>query len=249
MKEYTVQQLAKIPGVSVRTLHHYDHIGLLKQASRNDARYRFYGEAELLRLQQILFFRELDFRLIDISQILDSPGFEPVAALETHRKELEMRAERIDALLETIEKTIRKLKGEKIEMSDQELYGGLSMEQAKAYTEEAKRRWGPKLVDETNASMKKWSKERWASVNRELDDILKQIAAFMGAPVSDPEVQAFIARHHAYLNNFYEVKPKLYQGLGKLYVEDQRFRAYFEKYRAGLADNLTEAIQVYCKNN
>ncbi len=249
MKEYTVRQLAKIADVSVRTLHHYDHIGLLKPASRNDAGYRFYGEAELLRLQQILFFRELDFRLIDISQILDSPGFEPVAALELHKKELEMRAERIDALLETIEKTIRKLKGEKIEMSDQELYGGLSKEQAEAYTEEAKRRWDPKLVDETNAKVKKWSKEKWASVNRELDDILKELAALMGTPVSDPEVQALIARHHAYLDNFYEVKPKMYQGLVELYVEDQRFHVYFEKYRAGLADYLAEAIQVYCKNN
>ncbi len=248
MKEYTVQQLAKIAGVSVRTLHHYGHIGLLKPSSRNVARYRFYGESELLRLQQILFFKELDFGLDDIARILDGPGFDPVEALEAHREQLKKRAERLDALLKTIDKTIRKLKGEKIKMSDEELYGGLSKEQANAYAEEARRRWDPKLVDNANANVKKWSKEKWKAVNAELDEILRQLAALMGTPVEDRKVQALVTRHYAYLNNFYEVKPNMYRGLGKLYVEDPRFRAYFEKYRAGLADYLNEAIDRYCDN-
>jgi DNA-binding transcriptional MerR regulator len=248
MKEYTVQQLAKIAGVSVRTLHHYDQIGLLKPASRNAARYRFYGETELLRLQQILFFKELDCSLEDIERILDSPGFDPVDALEAHRKELKSRAERLDTLLATIDKTIKKLKGENIEMSDEELYGGLSKEQAEAFAEEARQRWDPKLVNETNANVKKWSKDKWASVNKELDEILRQLAALMGTPVEDRKVQALVARHRAYLNNFYEVKPGMYRGLGKLYVEDPRFRAYFEKYRAGLAAYLAQAIEFYCDN-
>jgi DNA-binding transcriptional MerR regulator len=247
MKQYTVQQLAKIAGVSVRTLHHYDRIGLLKPASRNAARYRFYGEAELLRLQQILFFKELDCSLKDIARILDSPGFDPVEALEAHREELKRRAERLGLLLDTIDKTLRKLKGEKIKMLDEELYGGLSKEQAEAYAEEAKERWGPKLVNETNARVKKWSKQKWAEVNKELDDILRQLAALMGTPVGNPKVQALVARHRAYLNNFYEVKPNIYRGLGKLYVEDPRFRAYFDKYRAGLAEYLHTAIEFYCK--
>lgn len=246
MKEYTVQQLAKLAGVTVRTLHHYDHIGLLKPSSRNAARYRFYGESELLRLQQILFFKELDFGLEDISRILDSPGFDPVRALETHRAQLKKRAERLGALLETIDKTIRKLKGEKIEMADEELYGGLSKEQAAAYAEEAGRRWDPHLVDESNARVKKWSKEKWAAVNKELDNILEQLAALMGTPVGDKRVQALIARHHAYLNNFYEVKPDMYRGLGRLYIDDPRFYAYFEKYRQGLAAYVAEAIAFYC---
>ena len=246
MKEYTVQQLAKLAGVTVRTLHHYDHIGLLKPSSRNSARYRFYGETELLRLQQILFFKELDFNLEDIARIIDSPGFDPVDALEAHRKELQNRAERLDALLETIDKTIKRLKGEKIEMVDEELYGGLSKDQAEAYAEEAKRRWDPKVVNESNAKVKKWPKKKWASVNKELDEILKQLSALIGTPVADPEVQALIARHHAHLNNFFEVKPNMYRGLGKLYVEDPRFHAYFEKYRAGLADYLAEGIAFYC---
>ena len=174
--------LLQCAGVSVRTLHHYDQIGLLRPASRNHARCRFYGETELLRLRQILLFKELDCSLDDIARIVDSPGFDPVDALEAHRKELKNRAERLDALLETIDKTIKKLKGEKIEMGGEELYGGLSKDQAEAYAQEATRRWDPKLVDEANARVKKWPKEKWATVNRELDEILKQLAALMGTP-------------------------------------------------------------------
>ncbi len=246
MKEYTVQELANLAGVSVRTLHHYDHIGLLKPASRNAARYRFYGEAELLRLQQILFFRELDCSLGDIARILDSPGFDAVEALVAHRQELKKRAKRLDVLIQTIDKTIRRLKGEGTEMADEELYGGLSKQQAEAYAEEARRRWDPKLVDESNARVKKWSREKWAVVNKDLDEILKQLAGLMGSPVADPEVQSLIVRHHAYLNNFYEVKPEMYRGLGRLYIEDPRFHAYFGKYRAGLAEYLQKAIDAYC---
>lgn len=246
MKEYTVQQLANIAGVTVRTLHHYDHIGLLKPSSRNAARYRFYGEAELLRLQQILFFRELDFSLEDISRIIDSPGFDPVEALEAHREELKKRVGRLFLLLDTIDKTIRKLKGDKIEMADEELYGGLSKEQAEAYAEEARQRWDPRLVNETNARVKKWTKEKWAEVNKELDDILKQLASLMGTPAGDGKVQALIARHHKYMNNFFEVKPEMYRNFATLYTEDARFHAYFEKYHAGLADYLAEGIIFYC---
>ncbi len=246
MKEYTVQQLAKIAGVTVRTLHHYDHIDLLKPSSRNSARYRFYGETELLRLQQILFFRELGFSLQDIARIIDSPGFDPVDALEAHKEELKKRVERLYLLLDTIDKTIRKLKGDRIEMADEELYGGLSREQAEAYAEEARQRWDPRLVDETNARVKKWTKEKWAEVNKDLDDILKQLALLMGTPVGDGRVQALIARHHKYMNNFFEVKTGVYRNFANLYTEDPRFHAYFEKYRAGLADYLAEGIVFYC---
>lgn len=246
MKEYTVNQLAKIAGVTVRTLHHYDHIGLLRPSSRNAARYRLYGERELLRLQQILFFKELGIGLENIGRILDSPGFNLIEALEAHREQLKKRAERLDILLDTIDKTIRKLKGENIDMEDEELYGGLSKEQAQAYAEEARQRWDPKLVDQTNARVKKWSNEKWAVVNKELDDILKHLSGLMGTSVGDPKVQALVARHHAYMNHFFDVKTDMYRNFGKLYTEDTRFHVYFEKYGTGLADYLAEAIEFYC---
>ncbi|MFN2140328.1 MAG: MerR family transcriptional regulator, partial [Candidatus Promineifilaceae bacterium] len=123
-KGYTVSQLAKLAGVSVRTLHHYDEIGLLVPAARSDAGYRLYNEEDLLRLQQILFFRELDFPLDDIRQILDDPAFDSLAALEEHRRLLHERAGRIGRLLNTIDRTIAKLTENDMDdkVTDEELY-------------------------------------------------------------------------------------------------------------------------------
>ena len=106
MTHYSVKQLSKLAGVSVRTLHHYDRIGLLKPAFRSDKGYRFYGRNELLQLQQILFFKELDFPLKEIREIINDPNFDLVSALEFHKKQLLLRSKRLDELLATIEKTI-----------------------------------------------------------------------------------------------------------------------------------------------
>ena len=130
MKAYTVHQVAEMAGVSVRTLHHYDHIGLLKPAARTAAGYRLYGEHDLLRLQQILLFRELDVPLETIRSILDDPGFDPVEALEAHRHTLEGQAARLARLLQTIDKTIQRIKGDTMAISDEELYEGLPKEQS-----------------------------------------------------------------------------------------------------------------------
>jgi DNA-binding transcriptional MerR regulator len=130
MRQYSVNQLAKMAGVSVRTLHHYDRFGLLKPSVRTEARYRLYGKDELIRLQQILFYKELDFSLADIRRILNDPNFDRVTALESHRHALERRRDKLTTLLGTIDKTILELKGEQIMMTDEELYEGFSKQQA-----------------------------------------------------------------------------------------------------------------------
>mgnify|MGYP000865807544 FL=1 len=110
MKKYSAKGLSKLAGVSVRTLHHYDEIGLLKPAIRTEAKYRLYGENELLKLQQILFFKELDFSLKEIIDILDDPDFDLTVALESHKQALISKQERISVMLNTIEKTVLNLK-------------------------------------------------------------------------------------------------------------------------------------------
>src|SRR5690606_12824607 len=132
---YTVKQLADLSGVSVRTLHHYDEAGLLKPGSRTAAGYRLYGEAELLRLQQILFYRMLELPLREIQGLLDAPEFDTLEALTQHRETLLLRKREMETMLATVDKTIRKLKGE-IMMSDEELYAGFP-EDARKYRAEA----------------------------------------------------------------------------------------------------------------
>jgi DNA-binding transcriptional MerR regulator len=249
MKEYTVQKLAKLAGVSVRTLHHYDQIGLLQPSSRSAAGYRYYTEKELLRLQHILFFKELDFPLEQIGQILDNPDFEPVKALRSHRRLIEQKVERLSLLLVTIDKTIQKLKGKKAMSTDEELYQGFSPEekaQFAQYADEARKKYDPNLVDEVNKRVSKWSKEKWNVVTKEGDDILRQLATLRSKPVSDIAVQALVARHHAYIANFFVASAEVYKGLGQLYVQDARFRKNFDKYGAGFVEYLQKAIEYYC---
>ena len=144
MERFSVNQLAKLAGVSVRTLHHYDEIGLLKPGTRTESNYRYYGEKELLRLQQILFYKELDLPLVKIMEILDDPAFDTEAALRSHKKDLIKRRDRTSELLKTINKTIHHLK--KQNMKAEDMYKGFSKEQAEAYEKEAKEKWEKKVL-------------------------------------------------------------------------------------------------------
>jgi DNA-binding transcriptional MerR regulator len=158
MNNYSVTKLAKLAGVSVRTLHLYDKMGLLKPSVRTEARYRLYGEKELLRLQQILFYRELGIQLKDIQTILDDPEFDLVKALELHKKELLARKERINTLVGTIEKTLITLKN-KTMLEVEDLYKGLPVEKLRAYREEAMSKWGKQTIEEVENSLRSFSKE------------------------------------------------------------------------------------------
>ena len=155
--QYSIGDLAKLAGVSIRTLRYYDKIGLLKPAERARSRYRYYGENELLRLQQILFYKELDFSLKEIMVMLDDSDFDIVNALKSHKTELKKRKSRIDKLLVTIEKTISNLE-EGTMLNHEELYEGLPKEKAEAWRNEAIEKWGKETVENSETSLQKMSK-------------------------------------------------------------------------------------------
>ncbi|HTP10765.1 MAG TPA: MerR family transcriptional regulator, partial [Anaerolineae bacterium] len=212
---YTVQQLARLAGVSVRTLHHYDHIGLLKPSARTAAGYRLYDETDLLRLQQILFFRELDFPLAEIEAILDDPGFDQVQALRDHRELLQQESDRLERLLKTIEKTISKLTEDNMTMTDAELYEGFTPEQIERYTREVNERYDPKIVAESNRRVRNMTKAQWQAVKAEGGAVAQQLADLMDKKPSDAAVQAAIARHYAWVDNFWHPTAESYRGLGQ----------------------------------
>src|SRR6201994_414387 len=144
MSDYTVKALARLSGVSVRTLHHYDEVGLLKPACVGANGYRYYGREELLRLQQILFHRELGFSLEEIGRALDADGFDKVAALKAHRAKLEAQTQRYRELMGTIDQTLASLEGDE-KMDDKAMYRGFDPKQQDAYEKE--------LVDKHGAAM------------------------------------------------------------------------------------------------
>jgi len=244
-KAYTVSRLAKMAGVSVRTLHHYDAIGLLAPSARTEAGYRLYGEPELLRLQQILFFKELDMPLDEVRQVLDDPGFDQVAALEHHRQSLQRRMERLTRLLRTIDRTIGRLTEDDMTLTDEELYEGFTPVQIEEYKREAREMYDPALVEESERRVKKMSRAEWKAVGAEGEAVTTALAALADREPGDVEVQKLIARHHAWIENFYPCSAEVYRGLGRGYAEHPKFRAFYEKYRPGLADFMSAAMTHY----
>lgn len=245
--EYTVKQLAKMAGVSVRTLHYYDEIGLLKPSFVKPNGYRCYRRPELLRLQQVLFFRELGFSLEQIRQVLDSPDFDTRQALMDQKKLLELEKERVDGLLQTIDSTLKELKGE-VTMKAQDLYGSFTREQIEEYRQEVIDRWGEKSLLESEAKISAWTPDETRWVEKEAQEVVGGMMACMaaGKAPDDPEAQELAGRYFAYMQKFFDCSVEIFRELGKMYVDDPRFAAYYEKYHPDLAAYMRDSMAAWC---
>ena len=225
---YSVKQISRLAGVSVRTLHLYDGIGLLKPSVRTRAGYRQYGEVELLRLQQILFYRELDFPLKEIAEILNDPDFDLVKALAGHRKALTLRRNRLNTLLKTIDNTIVNLKNKTMNKIE-ELYEGMPREQAAAYRKEAVSKWGEKAVQQSEKALLEMDKLDLETLKADQKDIAQKLRALAGKNPESREVQEQVARHYANIRGFWgvtdpaDLRAETYKGLAELYVADERY--------------------------
>lgn len=226
-KKYSVKALADLAGVSVRTLHHYDRIGLLKPEFRTDGGYRMYGKDELLRLLQILFYKELDFELKKIAEILDDPGFDLLSALNGHREKLIKRKSRIDGLLKTIDRTIEHLKN-KTKMNYESLYDGIPKEKARAWRKEALERW-PDEVRKSEAALLKMAKPDFEKLKNDFADCWETLAGLKSEDPTSDHVQKEIYRHYRFIRQFWgtvgeeDLQAEPYAGLGNMYVSDERY--------------------------
>jgi len=247
---YTVKQLADMSGVSVRTLHYYDEINLLNPRDYQENGYREYGDDEALRLQQILFFRELGFGLEKIGQVMNDPDFDLADALLTHRALLEDKIERIYELIDTVDKTISKIEGDTT-MTNDDLYRGFDEKKQKEYEAEVAAKYGQKVVDESKARVKDFTSADWDRVQGELASIHAEIADHWDQGPESPEVQAAIARHRAWLQTFGECNDERHRGLGEMYVADERFRTNYRKFlgHEDGAEFMRDAIIFYCKKD
>jgi DNA-binding transcriptional MerR regulator len=246
-KMRTVKKLADLSGVSVRALHHYDETKLLKPAYRTDSGYRLYGYEEYLRLQQILFYRELGVSLDEIKKILDSPDFDLKKSLEKHRSELFKKKDHLLSLISTVDKTLKML-SEGNMITEEELYEGFDKSEIESLKKEVNEKYDPKLVGESETRMKNMSREKWTEIKSDSDAFTKELAELMDRDPADPEVQKLISRHHQWIENFYSCNADVYRGLGELYVTDDRFRATYDRYKTGLADFMKKAMQLYAEN-
>ena len=242
-KQYSVKQVADFSGITVRTLHHYDKIGLLKPARRSEKKYRYYDEASLLRLQQILFYRELDFSLEQTRAILDDPEFDFVQDLQTHRESLVQKHKQMYQLIQTVDRTLEKIEGDRtMVLKDKDLYKGFDQEKIDRWNKEVDEKYDPEKVAESRRNMGKMSKDQFNNIQQEGDLVTLAISKLMNKEASAPEVQALIKDHHAWIENFYTCPAELYKGLGQLYVENPEFTAFYEKVNPGLAAFMCEAM-------
>jgi len=241
---YTIKEIADLAGVTTRTLRFYDQIGLLSPAEIAGNGYRLYNHASLLRLQQIMFFRELDVPLKEIQAIMKQPDFDLKAALEAHRLSLQGRRRKIDTLLETLDQTIATLEGEWI-MNEKEFFSGF--DEAK-YEEEARQRWG-------DSPQYKESTRKWASYTREQKEAIKQemggiTLRMVGSASSKPgdqDIQQAVGDYYAFLNNkFYTCNVEFLRNLADMWVEDTRFAVNYERIREGGAEFARDAVHIFC---
>ena len=242
---YTVKKLADLAGVTVRTLHHYDEIGLLKPCSVGGNGYRYYGEAALYRLQQILFYRELEVPLDEIKRILGRPDFDVLSALESHRTALQAEAQRIERLIRTIDLTTQHLKG-KVSMSDQQLFRGFSEEEQEKMAPEAEQQWG-KSVRASNARWKRYSAEKKQQIMDEGNALYNDMIRAMPDGPASPKVQAIVKRWHDHMHYFWSPNDEQLLALADGYNDDPRFLANFEAMQPGLAAFMRQAVKIYVK--
>lgn len=243
---YTVKTVADLAGLSVRALHHYDEIGLLHPTSVSQAGYRLYSDADLERLQQILFFRELGFGLREIKEMIDSPSFDRRRALAGHRRLLREKRRRLDVLIASVERTIEAVdRGTRLE--GKAMFEGFDEKQMEGWREEARERWGKENVDESWRRASKYTKADWSLISAESEAIEAGIAERMDCDPADPEVQSFVDRWFRLINErYYTCTPEIFRGLGDLYVNDERFKAHYEKRKPGLAEFMRAAMHAYC---
>jgi MerR family transcriptional regulator, thiopeptide resistance regulator len=241
---FTVKQLSRLAGVTPRTLHHYDQIGLLKPSRVGDNGYRYYGEESLLGLQQILFYRELGMPLEDIKRIMGRHDFDILPALENHKTELTKRIVRLERLIETVDNTILHLKGQK-EMTQKQLFDAFSDEQQAEYENEIMQKYDPATV---KASINKWKNYTPADKQRIADEgngAYEAILAAMPKGASSPEAQTGVELWCKHMDYFWTPNLDQLLGLAEMYNDDPRFKANFDKIDPGLAAFMLEAVKVY----
>jgi DNA-binding transcriptional MerR regulator len=249
---YKVKEVADMAGVSVRTLHHYDQIGLLQPEAVTPAGYRLYTDKNLERLQQILFFKEIGFTLQEIKSMLDSPGFDRTQALRAHRELLLAKKKRLEEIIRTVEKTLSSIEGG-IDMDKEEMFDAFDMSEIKKhqekYAEEARRMYGKEIVEETEKRTSAYTENDWAAIMARWGEIYHKIIAVMDRGPADPQVQEAVGELRQHItDNFYTCTLEIFRGLGDLYVEDERFTANIDKYKEGLSKFLREAMHIYCDN-
>lgn len=248
--EYTVAKLSRLAGVSTRTLRYYDEIGILKPARINSSGYRIYGRSEVDRLQQIMFYRELGVSLEAIMAIMASDKFDKASALKEHHEKLLAKRNQLDILIRNVEKTIA-LTERRITMSDREKFEGFKKnlidENEKKYGSEIRERYGEDTINASNAKLMNMTEEEYGRFERLGQEVLDTL--YEAQKTGDPKcelAQKAAELHKQWLSfTWNSYSKEAHAGLAQMYVDDERFTAYYDSKQPGAAAFLRDAVFIY----
>ena len=251
--EYSIQELSRLSGVTTRTLRWYDQIGLLKPSRVAESGYRYYGGAEVDRLQDILYYRALGVELAQIKECLDDPSFDRLAALRNHLTALEAEQERLEQLIRSVKDTIGAEERNEI-MNDEQKFEAFKQRAVahneKVYGAETRAKYGEQEVDEANAAVMNLTQaqyQEWTELGREIQERL-EAAVRAGLPPESAVGKEITALHRRWLTitgNQYD--PAKHRGIAELYVMDERFTTYYDKQVPGCARFLRDAVAHWAK--
>ena len=236
-----IKEFAEITGVSVRTLHYYDEIDLLRPAAVDRCTgYRYYDESSLIRMQEILFYRELDFSLKSIGEILSSPYYDKSKALQEHKQLLILKKERIERLISAIDDAAKGVN----------IMNAFDNSEFEKYKAEAKEKWGSTEAYKEHAEKtKNYSKDKWNNLADEMNDIMAEFALCMkngNTPDSDEAHKLVKALQSHITDSYYLCTNDILAGLSQMYVLDERFKNNIDKHADGTAEFICKAIEAYC---
>lgn len=242
---HTVGAVARLAGITIRTLHHYDEIGLLRPSARSDAGYRHYDAGDLERLQQILLLRELGLGLDEIVRVLDDPEYDRLTALRQQRSRLVLASTRTRRLIAAVDAAIAAAEEGRTMTPEEslEVFGDFDPAQ---YQAEAEERWGhTDAYRESARRTRGYTKADWQEIGVEADAINQAFIALMdaGVPAGDPAAAEVVDRHRDHISKwFYPCSEEIHRGLGVMYVADHRFTENIDRARPGLAAYMSAAI-------
>lgn len=248
--EYTVKELAQLAGVTSRTIRYYDEIDLLKPARINKSGYRIYGQDEVDKLQQILFYRELDVDLENIRKIISSPSFDELKALKEHHEKLLEKREQLELLIVNVERTITS-KERGIVMSNQEKFEGFKNKivenNEKKYGREIRKKYGNETVNKSNEKLLNMTQEEFEQVSKLENELMETLeAAFKNGDPAGEFAQKAVDLHRQWISFYWDSYSKeAHAGIAQMYVADERFKSYYDKERPGTAEFLRDAILIY----
>ncbi len=248
---YKINEVSKLTGVSIRMLHHYDKIGLLSPSKRTDSNYRIYNDEDITRLYQILLFKELEFPLQEIKQILDDKEFNREEALKVQRNLIFEKKKRLERILESIDDTIENLGGETMSKNNFKAFNYQEVKKhQEKYKEETEKRYGNSdSYKESQEKTSKYSKNDWENIMEEASVIYEELSKLMDKDPSDEKVQELIEKWRNHITtNFYNCTVEIFRGLAFMYVGDERFTKNIDKYGEGLAQFMSDAMIIYCDN-